>query len=168
VISTVHCAFTASVVHLYDLMSSDPTVRTAAHRRIHVCVMALRDMTLWAWSSRALTALHLLAKEWLAQLQLRDISLAELEAVAVLIQTTLWQSSHGTGSASEPSGQQIVAGNAEDDSLIDLDYLGPGHGDQSTGMATGLEHEDWTFTDHDIFDDLLSRPEAVLDRMFDM
>ena len=66
----------------------ESSARRDAARRFHICACALRDMrVLWAWSNRALEALHLIVKEWMGQLPPECPSLVELRAVCQFFKT---------------------------------------------------------------------------------
>ncbi|KAK4938766.1 hypothetical protein LTR10_020869 [Elasticomyces elasticus] len=86
VISSVHCTFTASTIHLYDTTSSDPAIRNAASRHFQVCISSLREMeTCWAWSSRALRAIQLLAKEWVTRVEEGHETRPEIAAISKML-----------------------------------------------------------------------------------
>lgn len=65
----MHNTFTAAVIHLLDLRPRPGVNRRRTVQYLKVCVNALRVMRVaWcSWSSRALGALGLLAKEWLIE-----------------------------------------------------------------------------------------------------
>ncbi|KAI1070835.1 hypothetical protein LB507_006814 [Fusarium sp. FIESC RH6] len=64
-ISSIHCAFTASIILLLEATSPDPKSKSRAIASLKIVVEALIDMsTAWAWSQRALQAIQKLAREW--------------------------------------------------------------------------------------------------------
>jgi hypothetical protein len=76
------------VTHLLDMATLDSSARRDAARRFHICACSLRDMrVLWAWSNRALEALHLIAQEWMGQLPPGCPSFIELRAVCQFFRT---------------------------------------------------------------------------------
>lgn len=166
-ISTVHCAFTAAVTHLLDMTTLDSSARRDAARRFHICACALRDMrVLWAWSNRALEALHLIVQEWMGQLPPECPSMVELRAVCQFFKT-LNKPPNAENMGDMESGQ-LPSGDSFDLSTFDDLSAFPLFDDAALttqNMAPGSEiipgELDLSFLDDVSFDSYLRPPDFM-------
>jgi len=110
---------------------------------------------LWAWSDRALKALHLLAKEWTSQLAREKSTPAELLAVCKLL-ASLTQSLNGHGGDETVSDAacQFASG---DDSFFRRTFI-------DTTVVTGTTGQTCNTTPQDSHWDLFNT--TVLDETF--
>lgn len=81
-ISAVHPAFTAAIIHLLDLKTSDPIRRRKAMRRFEVCLKCLYEMNSnWEWANRSIRAIQSLATQWQIDIWSLSLRLHEINQI---------------------------------------------------------------------------------------
>jgi hypothetical protein len=147
----------------------DSSARRDAARRFHICACSLRDMrVLWAWSNRALEALHLIVQEWMGQLPPECPSFIELRAVCQFFRT-LKEPPNPHQIDDMESGQVSGGGESFDLSTFDDFSSFPLFDDGTMAtqiMAPGSEimpgELDLSFLDNVSFDNYLRPPDFML------
>ncbi|KAI9148115.1 Nitrogen assimilation transcription factor nirA [Paramyrothecium foliicola] len=96
-LSGVHCVFTATVIHLLDLMYTEGIAHTRARAQIRDCLDSLQEMSkTWSWSGRCLRSVLSLATEWKV-----DIGSSRWQKAPALTRTSIEENLYDVSSATD-------------------------------------------------------------------